>query len=110
MKINNIDYQRVYIRIEHLFQFKRLMEKNQIELISEKELLTNINSQTFYVKKSEINLVDKICLQYNIEIHDDYTPHITDRYSLEKLSKPIRITVQIILIILVLLYLFQEYI
>ena len=109
MVINGIKYHRLYIRIDQIFIFEKLMIENNIKVINEKELHTNVNSSIFYVKEVDIDKIDEICIKHNIDLNDDFSNIPDERFWLQKLPKTIRVLIQIIIFIIIIYFIFNDY-
>lgn len=83
MKVNGVKYYRFYIRLDQMLFFENLLKDNNIDFFNEKELYTKVNSTTFYINKKDCTKIDKICVENNIELFDDYS-HVPD----ERITHP----------------------
>lgn len=84
------------------------MTQNSIQFINEKELHTDVDSNIFYIRKDDLEEVDKLCIENNIDLGDDYSNVLDDRYYeniVPKFIKPFAGAIAIILAILFLLHL-----
>lgn len=100
---------RFYINIENIMFFESLMAENNILIKFEIEKLTNTKRQVFYSKKSDYSNIDEICRQNNIVILDEFSPYINERFTIQGFSKPLKIAFQILIFLIILFFIFQNY-
>jgi hypothetical protein len=100
---------KFYINIENIMFFESLMAENNILIKCEIEKLTNTKSRVFYSKKSDYANIDEICKQNNIVILDELSLYINERFTIQSLSKPTKIAIQISFFLIILFFIFQNY-
>jgi len=100
---------RFYIHIENTMFFESLMAKSNILIKCEIEKLTNTKSQVFYSKKLDYASIDEICKQNNIVILDECIPYFNERFTIQSVSKPVKIILQILFFLIILFFIFQNY-
>jgi hypothetical protein len=99
---------RYYVDIHQIALFENLMKEHGIKVISEIELNHNIKNGVFYVREVDIIKIDKVCLENDIHIHDDFSTSSEHYHWINKLPKNLKLIAYFFIFIIVLYFIFGD--